>query len=120
MAPGLPFLEKRCAGGMAATSLYLCAEMYCPDEDPVEGLRPLNESCRTVNSTLPPVHVIAEYTEEDWEGFKRVNSIGEDGVYVYDEVVLPSEALLQLAWDTLVGFFSRFRPDAGLGIDLCG
>lgn len=104
MPAGLPFLEKRCTGGMAATTLYLCAELYCPDEDPVEGLRSLNESCRTINSTLPPMHVIAEYTEEDRERLKRVDAVSENGIDVYDEVVLPSESLLQLARNTLVGF----------------
>lgn len=117
MPAGLPFLEKRCAGGIAAESLYLCAELYCPEENLVEKLRSLNESCRTVNSTLPPVHVIAEYTDEDRARVRRVDAVSEDGSDVHDEVVLPSESLHTLARNTLVGVSWRL---ARLGVNLCG
>ena len=75
------------------------------DEDPVEGLRSLRMS-RVGRSTrrFRSVHVIAEYTEEDRERLKRVDAVSENGIDVYDEVVLPSESLLQLARNTLVGF----------------
>ena len=98
-----PFLEKQCEGGLRAVSLYLCAELYCPDEDAVDGLRALNESCQDVNATLPPLDIVAEYTEEDWGRVKRVEAVSPDGVDYYYEPILPSETLLGLAKDTLVG-----------------
>lgn len=99
-----PFLEKQCEGGLRAASLYLCAELHCPDEDAVGGLQGLNESCQEVNATLPPLDIVAEYTEEDWGRVKRADAVDPDGVDYYDEPILPSEALFGLARDTLVGF----------------
>ena len=100
--PDASFLEKQCEGGLRATSLYLCAAIHCPDEDMVEGLKPLNERCRAIDSPLPGLDILAGYTEEEREGVRRIRKVNEDGENVYDEVVVPSEALLRLATDTLV------------------
>lgn len=112
-----PFLEKQCEGGLRAASLYLCAEIHCPGENAADGLRALNESCREVNATLPPLDIVAEYTEEDRGQVKRVDAVDPDGVDIYDELVLPSEALMGHARDTLVGLcmpssFLRCRSDS--------
>lgn len=101
--PSTPFLEKQCEGGLRAASLYLCSEVHCPGEDTVEGLRPLNESCGRINSTLPPLDILGEFTEEEREGVRRIEGVSEDGGDVYNEAVIPSEELIGLAVDTMVG-----------------
>ena len=98
-----PFFEKQCSGGTRAKSLYLCAELYCPNEDAVDGLRALNESCIEVDKALPPLDIVAGLTEEDWGAVRRVEGVDPDGVDVYGEAVLPSEELFGLAGETLVG-----------------
>lgn len=99
-----PFLEKQCEGGLRAESLYLCSEVHCPGEDTVAGLRPLNESCRGINSTLPPLDIVAGLTGEERDRVRRVDAVSEDGSDVYDEAIIPSKDLLGLSVETLVGF----------------
>ena len=98
-----PFLEKQCEGGLRAASLYLCAELYCPEEDTLEGLAALNASCLMINSTLPPLDIVAEYGDGDWDEVMRVDSVDPEGEDFYGVAVLPSETLFKHSGQTLVG-----------------
>lgn len=88
---------------LAITSLYLCADRLCPDEDLVSGLRALNETCQTsYNSSLPSFDLIAGYTEEDFARIPKIDPADHPPKGSVAEVVLPSGPLFKLASDTLV------------------
>ncbi|SPO07426.1 related to ferric reductase Fre2p [Cephalotrichum gorgonifer] len=94
------FLVRRCGTKLGVKSLFLCAELYCQDEDFVGGLASLNETCRTVDLPLPPLGIIAEYTDEEWEQVRRLEA-GEAWGVVFNEPILPVKKFLGVAWDTL-------------------
>lgn len=53
--------------------------------------------------TLPPVQVIAHYTDEDIERVRRIRKEDTNELLLSNEVVLPNERLFTLSFDTLVG-----------------
>ncbi|PKS11020.1 hypothetical protein jhhlp_002779 [Lomentospora prolificans] len=96
-----PYLAKRCAGTLAPTSLFLCATLWCPEVDLVEGFRELNETCHTFGSALPSLDLIAGYTDEELAKIRRILPADHPPTEPVKELVLPSGPLFRNALDTL-------------------
>ncbi|KAH7020980.1 ferric reductase like transmembrane component-domain-containing protein [Microdochium trichocladiopsis] len=106
--PGL----RPCEGRLAASSLFLCATEYCTVTERTAGLAFVNETChRKTGAWLPPLSIIADYTDEDVARLHRFEredlSGGKD--LVFDEPVLPSETLLGLMHDTLAAWAAVWK-----------
>ena len=96
---------RTCGSVFHASSLYLCADVYCEENGREEWLAGANKTCEeTVGERLPSWSVIEEYTEEDVAGLRRLRA--EEGLWdsekvVLGEVVIPDQDFFGRAFRTI-------------------
>ncbi|KAL2065787.1 hypothetical protein VTL71DRAFT_3457 [Oculimacula yallundae] len=109
-----PSQIQKCTNAYRIPSLYLCLQMHCTEEQRIEGLKEMNETCKNKEKgggvVLPSFEgVIGRYGEEEkgrlrWLGRSDLEN-GEQGKEkekeVLREVVLLSEDVRGLGRDTL-------------------
>jgi len=99
---------KDCQSTFAISSLYLCARVYCSEQNRLEGLHEQNKTCQAkVRTALPPWSVVANYTDDEVSALRRVEKLDWENATTFGEVVVPSAHLFHLAYDTLV---CSYRP----------
>ncbi|KPM39373.1 hypothetical protein AK830_g7186 [Neonectria ditissima] len=103
MPPEQSPVNKTCHSLRGLASLYLCLEVYCMPEARAAGLEPLNQTCRdAAHTAIPPFGFVSNYSAADIEAVRRVDMDETKKTDVtFREVVLPSEALFGVWWDTL-------------------
>jgi hypothetical protein len=108
--PSASKMTRSCQSRMGLSSLYLCLRVYCSGDNRATGLGNLNETCQTyLNSPLPPFDIIANYTDDDVSRLRKIQPHEPNPGTVLTEVVIPSQMLFGLSYDTLV--CSRLGPD---------
>lgn len=101
LSPSPP--TRQCQSNMGLVSLYLCADVYCSMEERTAGLHFLNGTCqKKVNASIPPFGLIGNYTEDLVSRLPRLEKIDWDNGATFQNVVIPSDHFLRLAYDTLV------------------
>jgi len=102
--------KESCTNELKLTSGFLCLRIFCTPEEIVDRLLEFNETCRHVDSPLPPYSIINGYTDEDIDHLHHLTpeEISETPAITFNEVVVPSKQLYGLAYRTLVRFLSTW------------
>lgn len=84
--------------------MYLCMDLNCDVVARDKGFQMLSETCRANEAVeIPPLSIVADYTKEDIEGFRRVNWTDTYGPGdQFNEIVIPSDEFFQGWLGTLV------------------
>lgn len=104
---GKLWVNDACRNELRIASLYLCARVSCTEEERVRGANFFNQTCLTFsNTTIPPYSLVEGYTDKDIGRLYRVQpeDVFTSTPSILNEVVVPSEKLFQLAFNTLVLF----------------
>jgi len=101
---GIDWRQEACTNDLKITSGYLCLRIFCTPEESAERLAESNATCQLVNSPLPSYSIIDSYTDEDINNLHHLISedIFEIPAIIFNEVVIPSKVLYELAYRTLV------------------
>ncbi|KAL3418133.1 ferric-chelate reductase [Phlyctema vagabunda] len=105
-----PGINKPCRNEFEIPSLYICAKLHCNPDQRERSLVGLNKTCLRRNATLPSFSIIDKYTDDDISKLRRLQSGDTSRPDPLDlsEVVVPSEKLYELAYDTLdAAYFER-------------
>jgi hypothetical protein len=98
-----PKYERLCGSKLRIDSLYLCVRLYCTLQNAEKGLDEWNQTCQDRgNVTLPPIQVVAHYTDADVVRLGRVRREEADDNILSKSPMLPDERLFRLSHDTLV------------------
>ncbi|RDL40881.1 uncharacterized protein BP5553_00860 [Venustampulla echinocandica] len=101
---GKPWVSDACHNELRLSSLYLCARIFCTQEERARGTAGFNQTCLTFsNTTLPPYSLIEDYTDDD---IGRLYHVQPEDVFgttptILNKIVVPSEKIFQLAFNTL-------------------
>ena len=95
---------RSCQSPLDLTSLYLCTRAYCDGAERDAGLSFLNATCQgSVNVSVPPYEeLVGNYTDEDVAGVRRFSQEEWEDAATFPEVVIASDELYALVFDTLV------------------
>ncbi|KAJ1324890.1 ferric-chelate reductase [Microdochium nivale] len=111
---------RPCLSRLAASSLFLCASEHCSVAERAAGLAAVNATCRDrAQAWLPPVSIIANYTDDDIARLHRLESVDDVAAGPeFSEPVLPSDTMYQLVHDTLAAWaaVSRKHLDYSIGL----
>ncbi|KAI0004351.1 ferric reductase like transmembrane component [Xylariaceae sp. FL0662B] len=93
---------RSCQSHLALTSLYLCTAFYCTASERTAGLDALNVTCQTsVQLSIPPFSLIANYTADDISHVRRLQHSEWDDAVTFAEAVIASDQFFTLVFDTL-------------------
>ncbi|KAK9424978.1 putative FAD-binding FR-type domain-containing protein [Seiridium unicorne] len=108
LSPSPP--TRQCQSHKALVSLYLCAKVYCSVEEETTGLQFLNSTCqKKVHDSVPPFDLIADYTDELIAHVPRYEKPDWDDGVTFQDVVIPSDHFILLAYDTLYSWSYAYR-----------
>jgi hypothetical protein len=80
-------------------------------ESQTAGLKKYNQTCQNyANMTLPPLSIVDNYTEDEVASLRPLQPEEVDGRTIMGEVVIPSESLFELMYDTMVWIPQPHRP----------
>jgi hypothetical protein len=91
--------DAKCYSQLRIHSMFLCTREFCTVEMGTESLRNWNETCHGV---LPSWSVIQNYTTADIDALRKIQRNETDDTLVITEIVLPSDRVFKLAFDTIV------------------
>lgn len=102
-----------CRNELEISTLFLCIKVYCTADERAAAFASHNRTCQARwNATLPPYSIIEHYSDDDILKLHHLEPEEATGATdsVVNEVMIPSERLYQLAYDTLVRY-SRISHD---------
>lgn len=113
VAAGSSRLQRACGSRLQQTSLYLCLRVFCGGYHGAAGLVRLNQTCATyAGRALPPYDaLVAAFSDDDVARLRRLRMHDVESLLPpanLSQVVVPTEALHQNGYDTLVRFFFFF------------
>ncbi|KAI1078820.1 ferric reductase like transmembrane component [Whalleya microplaca] len=93
---------RSCQSQLALASLYLCTAVYCTASERTAGLDAFNATCQiSVQSSIPPFDLIANWTDEDISNAKRLQKSEWDDAETFPGAVIASDLLFSLVFNTL-------------------
>ncbi|KAL1836500.1 hypothetical protein VTK73DRAFT_5043 [Phialemonium thermophilum] len=97
-------LTQACLSRWGVTSLYLCLRVFAPEGFATEGFAHQNHSCSAyLRAPLPPADIVDRdhFSDEEVARVRRLQREEATDETVLGEVVIPSDRLFWLSYDTL-------------------
>lgn len=113
-----------CLDTLKWESTWLCSKLYCTSYQIMTGADYAGKPCRTeVHIDIPSYNaVIANYSSEALNAVPRIEYSPEPPTDIFNNTVVPSKALFDIAFKTVVCIHQLARPDSNvlaLIVDCC-